>query len=59
MPTIYLTVQARDVEMYLKAGWVVVLPSRPHVVADEYRRVPLVWLCECPIREPVCEPWSD
>jgi hypothetical protein len=27
MPTTYMTVEVGDVEMYLKAGWVVILPG--------------------------------
>jgi hypothetical protein len=54
MPTTYMTVEARDVEAFLKSGWLVALPSRPHPVGDAYERIPLVWVCpDCPLGEPL------
>jgi len=43
----YRTVVAELVEDYLRAGWMIVLPSRAHPVGDAYGRVPIMWVCEC------------
>jgi hypothetical protein len=40
-------VVAHEVDSYLRRGWMVILPSRPHPVGDEYMRIPMVKLCEC------------
>jgi hypothetical protein len=43
----YRTVVAELVEDYLRAGWMIVLPSRAHPVGDAYGRLPIMWVCEC------------
>jgi hypothetical protein len=48
MTSIYRMVPVEHVPAYLAAGWMVLLPSRPHPVGDAYARVPMIWICQCP-----------
>jgi hypothetical protein len=43
---IYRSVDAHHVNAWLRLGWMVLLPSKSHPVADAYARVPLVWICQ-------------
>jgi hypothetical protein len=46
-----------DVERYLRAGWMVVSPTVPHVVLDSYRVV-MVRPCDCEEGGTAGEPFS-